>query len=170
MRQLKGNAQRAARAAHSSPEWYTPSWLLERITAFLGEYQDPCPARFDKTIVENGLAMRWTGKVYVNPPYGRDIPPWIRKAVTEPVSELLILVPAYTDTSWFAPLFEYHMCFIRGRVEFTRPGEKAKARAPHPSVLIYRGPRAGAFFTAFSDIGAVMMPMAQTMPVGLWAS
>lgn len=150
---------RALRASHSSPEWYTPDWLMARIAAFLGEdYIDPCPARGSKALATNGLGESWRGlRVYVNPPYGRDIPPWIIKAMTEPVYEILLLVPASTDTAWFAPLFAHTLLFITGRVYFKRPGREAHA-APHASVLVYRGPRFTAFAEAFADLGPVMRP------------
>lgn len=161
-------AVRALRASHSSPEWYTPDWLMARVAAFLGAgYIDPCPARGSKALATNGLGESWRGqRVYVNPPYGRDIPPWIVKAMTEPVHELIMLVPASTDTAWFAPLFAHTLLFIRGRVYFKRPLGEAQ-RAPHPSVLVYRGRRHAAFAEAFSDLGPVMRQyrqMAEAQP------
>lgn len=148
---------RATRASHSSPEWYTPDWLMARISAFLGpDYVDPCPARGSKALATNGLGDSWRGQaVYVNPPYGRDIPPWIVKAMAEPVREIILLVPASTETKWFAPLFAHTLLFISGRVYFKRPKGEAHA-APHPSVLVYRGHRPEAFAEAFADIGPVL--------------
>ena len=148
---------RAKRASHSSPEWYTPDWLMARVAAFLGDgYVDPCPARGSHALATNGLGDSWRGQaVYCNPPYGRDIPPWIVKAMSEPVRELILLVPAATDTRWFAPLFAHTLLFIHGRVYFKRPKDAAQ-RAPHPSVLVYRGPRSSAFAEAFSDLGPVL--------------
>lgn len=159
-------AERAQRASHSSPEWYTPDWLLARVTAFLGDgYIDPCPARGAdegmRALASNGLAGSWSQQaVWLNPPYGRDIPPWIVKAMTEPVREIILLVPASTDTRWFAPLFAHTLLFIHGRVYFRSP-KGAALRAPHPSVLVYRGPRPAAFADAFSDLGPVLRPYRQ---------
>ncbi|MGH2518658.1 MAG: DNA N-6-adenine-methyltransferase, partial [Chloroflexota bacterium] len=153
-------AERAQRASHGSPEWYTPDWLMRRITAFLGDgWYDPCPARQSKPLTTNGLSESWRGRaVYCNPPYGRDIPPWIIKAMTEPLREIILLVPASTDTQWFAPLFAHTLLFITGRVYFSRPkGEALRAPAtPHPSVLVYRGRRYRQFADAFSDLGPVL--------------
>lgn len=156
------NRNRANRA-YGSPDYYTPKWILERVERFLGEYHDPCPARYNKPLADNGLAQTWKGNVFCNPPYGAFIAPWIRKVVTEPVDELLLLVPAATDASWFAPLFEYTICFISGRIYFTKP-DKSEARAPHASVLVYRGPRVDEFTEEFSDIGAVMRTIASKRP------
>ena len=149
--------QRAMNRHTHTPEWYTPRWLLDRVRAFYGgAYFDPCPAS-GGVIRENGLTLSWARqRVYCNPPYGRLIVPWIAKSVTEPVAELLLLVPAYTDTKWFRPLFDYPICFMRGRVSFERLGEQL-APAPHASVLVYRGPthRLPAFVEAFADLGPI---------------
>ena len=148
---------RALRTYHATPEYYTPRWLMARIRAFLGDdFYDPCPASYGKPVV-NGLAERWHGAVYCNPPYGAEIGPWIRKAVTERgMREVILLIPAYTDTKWFQPLFEgSSICFMAGRVRFERMGV-AQMQAPHPSVLVYRGKRHKAFADAFCDLGTVM--------------
>lgn len=147
--------QRTQNQYSGSPEWYTPPDLLARIQAFYGgDYYDPCPASHGR-IRENGLMAAWQGRVYVNPPYGRLIKPWVTKFTTEPVRECLLLVPAYTDTQWFAPLFAYPICFVFGRLSFVRP-DGSGDRAPHPSVLVYRGRRIRAFADAFSDLGPIV--------------
>jgi hypothetical protein len=137
-------------------EWYTPSWLLERIQAFYGgAYFDPCPASLG-VIRENGLLGNWTSqRVFCNPPYGKPIAAWVRKAMTDPVKECILLVPAYTETRWFAPLYDHTICFIHGRVQFERYGVK-RENAPHPSVLVYRGRRYKQFAEAFADLGPVL--------------
>jgi hypothetical protein len=146
--------------AASTVEWYTPPWLMQRIEQFLGsDLYDPCPARNGQPMERNGLAESWAGRrVYVNPPYGRAIVPWITKAMIEPVDELLMLTPAYTDTRWFQPFYSHAICFIRGRLAFSKPGKRdgRPVPAPHPSVLVYRGPRAAEFAAAFGDVGAIM--------------
>ena len=143
-----------------SPEWYTPTWLLERIAAFLGpDWYDPCPASFGKP-AENGLAASWAGKrVYCNPPYGRPVEAWVIKAMSEPVREAILLVPAYTETRWFAPLYEHTICLVRGRIIFERPDRKVMGhgnQAPHPSALVYRGRRWRKFAQAFADVGPIV--------------
>ena len=170
---VSAHSERARRASHSSPEWYTPDWLQQRVRSFLGaDYFDPCPARGDLPLGVNGLGLSWAGRaVYLNPPYGRDIPPWIIKAMTEPVRELLLLVPASTETRWFAPLFDHTLLFLAGRVYFQRPASAGKGEAhaaPHPSVLVYRGPRADAFATAFGDLGALLTRMSEPARATLW--
>ena len=150
-------------------EWYTPSWLIERIADFYGgAYYDPCPAS-QGVVVESGLFGDWTGKrVFCNPPYGNPIKPWIVKAMTEPCREVMLLVPANTETAWFAPLYAHTLCFIRGRVQFRKHGSQRGENAPHPSVLVYRGRRYRQFAEAFSDLGPILrtyQPMRDKQPV-----
>ena len=77
------------------------------------------------------------GGVWCNPPYGREISSWVRKAYEESQKEynsfVLMLLPARTDTRWW---WEYvqgkpTLFFIKGRVKF---GDH-NVGAPFPSVL-----------------------------------
>ena len=93
------------------------------------------------TVVDNGLAQEWTGNCWMNPPYGREIIHWMRKAYESSLTgaTVVCLVPARTDTKWW---HEYAMKgqieFIRGRLKF---GD-AKNSAPFPSaVVIFYPPR-----------------------------
>lgn len=147
--------QRRALMSSATPEWYTPDSLHTRIVAFLGgDVYDPCakPAHAPIGLAgrENGLAATWRGHVFLNPPYGRGIGAWIRKAITEPLDEAILLIPARTDTRWFQPLFDHTILFIRGRLHFSEGGP-----ATFPSVLVYIGPRREAFASAFADLGRV---------------
>lgn len=152
-------AQRAARRAHGSPEWYTPPRILACVKQFYGPfYFDPCPASFG--IPErDGLAIPWRGRVWVNPPYGAAIPPWIHKALREPTEELLLLVPASTEARWFEPLHRFPICFVAGRVWFISGATgKAERPAPHPSVIVYRGTRVKRFADCFDGLGPIVRP------------
>ena len=150
--------QRTDRRYNADDDRYTPRWLLAHVEAFLGpDYFDPCPAAYRAAPVVNGLSIPWHGRVWCNPPYSM-MAPWVTKAMTEPVDELLLLCPAYTETKWFTPLFNYPLCFIHGRVNFHTP-EGRLVRAPHPSVLVYRGSRVRAFARAFAEVGHTVQPV-----------
>jgi hypothetical protein len=129
-------------------EWYTPPDLLEEVTRFYGAIDlDPaCPE------VENGLMQTWRGKVFLNPPYGRCIKQWIDRAMTDPVDEIILLVPASTGVQWFQPLWQHTLCFVTGRLRFSW-----KEAAPFNSVLVYRGHRPEAFKAAFEHRGHVVV-------------
>jgi hypothetical protein len=162
--------QRNGNQNKASPERYTPAWLMTMLREFMGDFYDPCPPREERPIERNGLAIDWSGRVYCNPPYGKPIGAWIVKAMTEPVEEVVLLVPVYTDAAWFAPLFAHSICFIYGRLHFDLPGhgKGGKKQAPHPSALVYRGDRHEEFAACFAKIGSVMRPATLRELGGLW--
>jgi phage N-6-adenine-methyltransferase len=92
----------------------------------------------DADLCRDGLFMPWVGRVWCNPPYGRDIKRWVEKAWTETLvgnAELVVmLLPARTDTAWFHDwcLHETELRFIRGRLKF---GDATNS-APFPSMLV----------------------------------
>lgn len=103
-----------------------------------------CPVYFD--VEANSLKQDWTdlhhysGAVWLNPPYGRGIGAWVKKAYETSVAgrTVVCLLPARTDTQWF-----HGYCLLFGEVRFIRGRLKfggAKNSAPFPSmVVIFRG-------------------------------
>lgn len=74
----------------------------------------------------------------MNPPYGRTIGAWMRKAYEESLKGAVVvcLVPARTDTAWWHDYAaKGKVRFLRGRLKF----EGAKANAPFPSALVVFG-------------------------------
>ncbi len=143
--------------------WNTPPDLVRAIVAFMGRLDlDPCadpehlvPAgvHYDGGPGRDGLVLPWqVERVYMNPPYGRAIEPWIARFCTQPFTEGIALVPARTDTAWFQPLHALPVCYIRGRLHFS--GHKDSA--PFPSCLAYRGARTAAFTAAFRHRGPIV--------------
>ncbi|EFH09615.1 DNA N-6-adenine-methyltransferase [Pseudoroseomonas cervicalis] len=131
--------------------WATPPDLLERLYAAVGSIDlDPCspgklrsrvkaPRHFTER--DDGLAQEWSGKVYMNPPYGRTIGAWTTKArveVTAGRAECVVgLVPARTDTRWWhADVAGHaHVWLLKGRLAF---GD-GSTPAPFPSALLLWG-------------------------------
>lgn len=75
--------------------------------------------------------------MFCNPPYGRVIGDWVKKAYEEsqqPDTLVVMLIPARTDTKWFHD-YIYHKAeirFIRGRLKFGG----SKNSAPFPSMVV----------------------------------
>ncbi|NER01341.1 MAG: hypothetical protein F6K17_01210 [Okeania sp. SIO3C4] len=146
--------------------WYTPPEIVELVELVLGNIDlDPCsddgkhiPAKYHKTIREDGLACVWFGKVFINPPYscpGK----WIEKLISEindsNVTEAIALVPASTDTKWFAPLWNQPICFWKGRIKFLDTNYQPKLPARQSHCLVYWGENADKFNEVFSKYGEV---------------
>ena len=95
---------------------------------------------------EDGLSQSWNvgGAVFCNPPYGREIGKWVKKAYDEFVrggETIVLLIPARTDTSYFHDCIygKAEIRFIRGRLKFEDENGAAMNPAPFPSmVVIYR--------------------------------
>ena len=94
------------------------------------------------TVEDDALKQKWEGRVFVNPPYGREIKRWVKKAYEEslePYNECVVmLIPARTDTTyWHEYIFgkAKDVDFLKGRLKFEING-KAKDAAPFPSALI----------------------------------
>lgn len=125
--------------------WATPQNLFDEPDQEFNFTLDPCAlpdnAKCAKyyTPAEDGLAQSWGGEqVFCNPPYGRKIYDWVRKAYNEskkPGTTVVMLIPARTDTRYFHD-FIYHQAkeirFIKGRLKFGN----AKNAAPFPSMIV----------------------------------
>lgn len=100
-----------------------------------------CEAFYTKEI--DGLKQNWGGMVcWMNPPYGREIGAWMRKANEESKrgATIVCLVPARTDTRWWHEyVIQHEVRFVRGRLKFGN----AKNCAPFPSAVVVIKPFVG---------------------------
>ena len=132
-------------------DWSTPQDFYDELNNEFGFTLDPCADEYNHkcnkyfTEEDDGLLQDWGGEiVFCNPPYGKAIKDWVRKAYIEgckPNTTVVLLIPARTDTQYFHD-YVYHEAkeirFIKGRLKF---GDSKNA-APFPSmVVVYRGPR-----------------------------
>lgn len=75
-------------------------------------------------------------RVFCNPPYGRKVGEWVKKAYMEGQKDdtlVVMLIPARTDTKYFHD-YIYHKAeirFIKGRLRFGG----SQNSAPFPSML-----------------------------------
>lgn len=130
----------------ADPTWRTPGKVFADLDAEFRFTLDPCassPIRPDIEWFghdENGLWREWSGRVFVNPPYGRAIADWMRKITLErDRCEVIVgLLPARTDTEWWhehvMPADEVR--FIRGRLSFEGVVAEKGHNAPFPSVIV----------------------------------
>jgi hypothetical protein len=146
-----------------SPEWYTPPAIIKAVQEAIGWIDlDPCadpgktvPALQHFTEADDGLTKPWSGRVYMNPPYGRTIKLWTTKLRDEieagRVVEAVALLPVRTDATWWHQLRPSWVCFFRGRLQFSG----YENSAPFPSAAAYFGERPDKFRLAFAGMGEV---------------
>lgn len=124
--------------------WSTPQDFYDELDSEFHFSLDPCAtpdnAKCDKyfTIEDDGLAQDWSNDiVFMNPPYGKAIRHWIKKAHDESKKGAVVvcLIPARTDTSYW---HDYvigggaEVRFIRGRLRFGGSSNSA----PFPSAVV----------------------------------
>jgi phage N-6-adenine-methyltransferase len=124
-----------------TPEWETPQDLFDELNKEFDFKLDVCATKENAKCSDyltkevNGLECGWDlGWVWMNPPYGREIKDWVKKASEE--REVVALLPARTDTRWFHDYIykkkAVEIRFIKGRLKFG----KATNSAPFPSMLV----------------------------------
>ncbi len=129
-----------------SEEWGTPLSFFQKLNEEFNFTLDACASEENKKVdsffskEQDGLAQDW-GKnvVWMNPPYGKNIGDWMRKAYESSLggATVVALVHSRTDTRWFHNWVygKAELRFVKGRLKF---GD-GKQSAPFPSLLaIYR--------------------------------
>ena len=91
--------------------WCTPQDFFDKLNQEFQFVLDPaatdktakCPLYY--TPETDGLSQSWDrgGAVFCNPPYGREIGKWVKKAFIEARGgfPIALLIPARTDTNYF---------------------------------------------------------------------
>lgn len=119
-------------------DWKTPKAVYQALDAEFAFDHDPCPPNFEV----DGLSSEWGGANYVNPPYGRQLPLFIKKGYEEWLKgkTVVFLIPSRTDTRWWHDycMKATEIRFIKGRLKF----DDQPNPAPFPSCLIiFRAPQ-----------------------------
>jgi site-specific DNA-methyltransferase (adenine-specific) len=125
--------------------WATPQEFFDKYNELYNFETDVCAspenAKCEKYFTEedNGLEQEWVGNCWMNPPYGRTIKSWMKKAYESSLNgaTVVCLVPSRTDTVW------WHDYAVKGDIEFIKGRLKFgghKNSAPFPSaVVVFKG-------------------------------
>lgn len=129
----------------SKDEWLTPPHIVKS----LGEFDlDPCSpinrpwptAKQHFTIEDNGLLQEWFGRVWMNPPYGKQLVEWLNKLALH--GDGIALTFARTDTNAFHNFVFAHadsIFFFKQRLRFFNVNGQPAFGGIAPSVLIAYG-------------------------------
>lgn len=124
-------------------EWLTPPEVINALGPF---DLDPCSpvvrpwptAANHFTAYDNGLRQVWTGRVWCNPPYGREAGRWLARCAEHGNATALIF--ARTETTDFVEHVwnkAHAIMFLFGRLYFHHvDGRRAAANSGAPSALI----------------------------------
>jgi phage N-6-adenine-methyltransferase len=156
-------------------ERYTPAFYIEKAREVLDEIDlDPATSeQAQKTVraaeyftaEDDGLSRDWHGRVWLNPPYHRELAPlFIAKLAAElsagRVNQAIVLTNNSTDTEWFqlaAALCEV-ICFTQGRIHFEVPNG-APVLPTQGQAFFYFGANARRFVQTFKAIGLCVAPI-----------
>lgn len=129
-------------------DWCTPQHFFNELDAEFHFVLDAAATHQNSkckrcfTPEDDGLIQNWDmgGAVYCNPPYGKEIGLWVKKAYEEAQkgTTIVMLIPARTDTKYFHE-YIYHKAeirFVKGRLKFTDENGTPKGTAPFPSMVV----------------------------------
>lgn len=154
-----------------SVEWFTPAAYVEAAREVLGRIDlDPASceaanrtvqARAYFSAEDDGLAQDWHGRVFCNPPYSGEAGKFAAKLIGEyqagRVSAGILLVNAQaTPNQWFAPLWDWPICFTDHRVAFLPGNGQPTSHPTFGACFVYVGPDPARFAEVFSRFGAVV--------------
>lgn len=122
-------------------EWSTPQDFFDKVNDEFHFTIDvaathenaKCTKYFNES--DNALTKSWDNEiVWCNPPYGRTLGEWVKKASMATGGVVVMLIPARTDTKYFHEYIygKAEIRFIKGRLKF---GD-SKNSAPFPSMLV----------------------------------
>ena len=129
----------------ATDNWSTPQDFFDKLNdefhftldVCADEKNHKCEHYYTKEI--DGLSRPWIGTVWCNPPYGRKIGEWVRRAyISSQIGSatVVMLLPARTDTRWFHDYIynksNTEIRFIKGRLKFGG----CKNSAPFPSMVV----------------------------------
>jgi phage N-6-adenine-methyltransferase len=151
-------------------EWYTPPEVIEAARAVLGAIDlDPASSPMANETVQathfyteadDGLIQPWSGRVWLNPPYGSLVGKFVGKLVAEyearNVAAAILLVNSNSaEVGWFAPLWgAYPLAFTSGaRVNFVPGAGQEASGATHGSCFVYFGSYPETFAEEFERLG-----------------
>ena len=156
-------------------ERYTPAIYIEKAREVLGAIDlDPASSQYAQQTVQaetyytaddDALEHEWRGRVWLNPPYHRELAPkFIDKLVAElaagHISEAIVLTNNSTDTEWFRSAANVcdAICFTTGRIHFEVPNA-APVMPTQGQAFFYFGAHVKRFASVFQPLGLCVRPM-----------
>lgn len=152
----KSNTLTALQSSESN-EWFTPAQYADAARELMNGIDiDPASNATANEVIKattyydidsNGLDKPWHGRVWLNPPYGRDLAGsnqdvWSRRLLEQYragiTTEAILLVNANTEAKWFQPLYDYLICLTNHRIKFyTNDG--TPSQPTQGNALVYLG-------------------------------
>lgn len=157
-------------ATSGENEWYTPPQYLEAARRVMGGIDlDPASSEKAQELVQaavyytkddNGLERPWSGRVWMNPPYAKNlIWPFCERLcefyASEDVTEAIVLVNNATETAAFQRMAELasSICFHAKRIKYLNRDLEPAETPVQGQAFLYFGPNVDAFRDEFYQFG-----------------
>ena len=150
-------------------EWYTPSEYVEASRKVMGGIGlDPASCEFSQRIIQasafytkddNGLEQKWSGTVFLNPPFKMpEVEQFVLKLCSHveacDVSQAILVTNNNTDAKWWHSAAEASVaiCFTRGRIKWYNAAQP-DCSPTNGQTFFYFGGKAKTFCKVFSQFG-----------------
>lgn len=155
--------------------YITPEKILEPVRNYFGgqipldpatEPNNPTRAEVFFTEQDDGLKLPWNySGVFINPPYGKILPEFIKKISEEARSGIPIIALLPCGARFSTRYWQDHalterlncICFVRGRVKFIRPTGEVAKQNPYDSQIYGYNVSSRAFRKHFSHLGKIIL-------------
>jgi len=154
-------------------EWYTPSEYIESARFVMGSIDtDPASSELaNKTVMaqkfytfrEDGIIQKWSGNVWMNPPYSQPLishfcTAFVAKWSQGEFEQGIVLVNNATETGWFQALLKCCtcVCLIKGRIKFIDQSGNPSGAPLQGQTIIYYGNYQEVFTKEFFKYGQVL--------------
>jgi hypothetical protein len=138
-------------ARSTTDEWLTPPEIVRALGKFDLDPAATCEAAHGKPgsglanksycKCDDGLQQHWGGRIWLNPPYGKETGRWVNRLARHGNGVALIF--ARTDVGYFQDCIfrsAHAIFFFAGRLKFLKAdGTKPKFNGGAPSVLVAYG-------------------------------
>ena len=158
-------------------EWYTPAKYIEATREVMqGIDLDPASSDVAQktvkatkyyTIADDGLSQEWAGRVWMNPPYSKElIGQFTAKLIAEikagRVSQAVVLVNNATETAWCQQLLSFSSatCFVASRIRFENADGEPANSPLQGQVFVYFGESPAIFISTFAQLGVCVITSA----------
>lgn len=126
----------------NNDEWLTPPEILRALGPFDLDPAAPVVRPWDMAVrhytkIDDGMAQPWEGRIWLNPPYGRETFRWLARLAEH--GSGIALIFARTETVGFHEQIwakAHATFFFRGRLRFHRVSGERGGTANAPSCLV----------------------------------
>lgn len=149
-------------------EWYTPEYIIESAKLVMGNIDlDPASSKLaNKTIKakkyfdinKDGLQEKWTGNIWLNPPYSQPLISQFSEKINAEINnftQACILTNNATETEWYQNILinASVVCFLKGRIKFIDINGNPSGAPLQGQSIIYIGKNTKEFYNEFNKYG-----------------